>query len=84
MIFPLLENHVIAFASPIIALFRWPLDILPPELLNGLAASDADTFVAAVLSASCWSNLDTEVTEMFLRHAYTFIRNCCRRTCVHS
>ena len=41
------------------------IDILPPELLNGLTASDADTFVAAVLSASCWSNLDTEVTEMF-------------------
>ena len=40
-------------------------DILPPELLNGLTASDADTFVAAVLSASCWSNLDTEVTEVF-------------------
>ena len=60
------------------------IDILPPELLNGLIASDGDTFVAAVLSASCWSNLDTEVTEMFLRHAYTFIRNCCRRTCVHS
>ena len=60
------------------------IDILPPELLNGLTASDADTFVAAVLSASCWSNLDTEVTEMFLRHAYTFNRNCCRRTCVHS
>ena len=40
-------------------------DILPPELLNGLTASDADTFVAAVFSTSCWSNLDKEVTEMF-------------------
>ena len=27
-------------------------------------------------SASCWSKLDTEVTEVSLRHAYTFIRNC--------
>ena len=33
---------------------------------------DADTFFAAMLSASCWSNLGTEVTEMgFLRHAGT-------------
>ena len=44
-------------------------DILLPELLNGLTASDADTFVGAVLSASCWSNLDTEVTDIF-SHAY--------------
>ena len=40
-------------------------DILPFELLKGLTASDTDTFVAAVLSASCWSNIDTEVIEMF-------------------
>ena len=40
-------------------------DILPPELLTGLTAPNADTFVAAVLSTSCWSNLDTKVTEIF-------------------
>ena len=27
-------------------------------------------------NASCWPKLDTEVTEVFLHLAYTFIRNC--------
>ena len=41
------------------------INIIPPDLLNGLTASDAGTFVTAVLSASCWSNLDTNVAESF-------------------
>ena len=36
------------------------------------------------LRASCWSNLNTEGTQMFLHHTYTFIRNCCRSSCDHS
>ena len=42
------------------------------ELLNGLTASNADTFVAAILSASCWLNLDTDVTEMFKSCIYRY------------
>ena len=59
-------------------------DILPPELLNGLTASDADTFVTAVLSALCWLHLDSEVIERCLRYAFAFVRNCRQNSCHHS
>ena len=38
----------------------------------GLTASYADTLVTAVLSASCRSNLNTKVADMFLSHAYVY------------
>ena len=48
------------------------IDILPPELLNGLTASDADTFVTAVLSVSYWSNLDTKLAERIFKWCIWF------------
>ena len=44
--------------------------ILQTELLHGLTASDADTFITAMLSASCWSNLDTKVTRFLAMHMF--------------
>ena len=53
-----------------------------PELLNGLTESDTDMFITAVLSAISWSNLNINVTEMFLSCAllskflWSFMNSC--------
>ena len=46
---------------------------MPPELVDVLLSADADTFVAIILSASCWSNLDRAMIGSFLLKSFAFI-----------